>query len=332
MRSSHTWKRVGLALTLAASFAASVVVEAHLPLRPKPYPRLLRAPDIAVPDDDSFFVATVGDELSQAVLYHDLGDSIAHARQADILVLGDSRAQMGLREDVIVPEARKLGLRVFSLACGHAEGMRFPLEVIRKHDLRPKIVLAVGGQHIWDDSVSGPARRAMAQTRWDAWKAWIEGRAAWSFQLWLHRYLPRIDFFDQDLTAGWVTYRSPATGWWRTPLQPSGKYPIRAITEDRGPYDRLFGLARELKHELDSRHAQLVLGIVPYRDTRAGYLPDLARDLGVPTVVPSFADLFTSDSSHLVPESAERYSHEFWSRFISLPEVRQRLGLSSDAI
>jgi hypothetical protein len=96
----------GIGVAFGLSFAGAVAILPRLPLRSDAYPQLRTMPAFAMPDDDSFFIASVGDELSQMVLYHDLGDSIAHARQADILIVGDSRAQMGLREDVIVPAAR----------------------------------------------------------------------------------------------------------------------------------------------------------------------------------------------------------------------------------
>ncbi len=331
MRTRRLVKRAGIGATLALSFALALALLPRLPLRAQPYPYLRTLPALDIPHDDSFFIATVGDELSQMVLYHDLGDSIAHARQADILIVGDSRAQMGLREDVIVPEATQLGLRVFSLACGHAERMRFMLEVIRRHDLRPKIVVAVGGEHIWTDGVSGPAARAMAETHWAAWKEWIEARAAWSAQVILHSHLPRIDFFDQELTQGWVLYRSAGTGWWRPALHPvEPAYPVELSPEDHGEHDYLLPFAREVKAALDRRGALLVLSIVPYGDTRSRYLPFLARELGVPSVVPSFDGLFTCDASHLDPESAARYSRSFWNELIALPEVRRRLALPTD--
>lgn len=330
MRTRRLLKVGGIGATVVLSFAMAVAILPRLPLRSPPYPCLRTMPAFEIPHDDSFFITSVGDELSQMVLYHDLGDSIDHARQADILIVGDSRAQMGLREDVIVPAAQKLGLRVFSLACGHAERMRFMLEVIRKNDLHPKIVVAVGGEHIWTDGVSGPAARAMAETRWDAWKEWMEARAAWSAQVALHSHLPRIDFFDQELTAGWVVYRSARTGWWRPALQPSGRYPVDFSKEDHGGYEYLLPFARAVKEELDARGALLVLSIVPYGDTRSRYLPYLARELGVRSVVPSFDGMVTCDASHLEPESAERYSRLFWNELIALPEVRRRLSLPTE--
>ena len=84
-------------------------------------------------------------------------------------------------------------------------------------------------------------------------------------------------------------------------------------------------MARELAEELDRRGAALILSLVPYGNTRTGHLPFLARELGVPVVLPSFDRLVTADGSHLARSSAESYAKAFWSQLLALPECwRQR--------
>ena len=314
-------------LFLAASFVMAIFALSKLPLRGGEPPRLQWMPRFQVPGDDSFFVYSTGDEISHLVLYHDLGDSIENARRADILFLGNSRMPLGLREEVIVPEAAKLGLRVFSLATGHSEKVDFDLALIRKHNLRPKIVVAVGGPNYYHGGVSKRAAAAMKLTRWQAWKEWTEASSAWAFQRAVHSWLPKIDWNGQDLTSGWIIYRSARTGWWHPALEPAGRSPVKLARED-GSYERLLPEARKLKKELDSRGALLVLTMVPYGATRSGNISYLSHELDVPAVLPSFDGLSTSDGSHLNRESGERYAKEFWNQFIALPAVRQKLSLS----
>ena len=318
---------VGVAVTFAVGFLVATYLLPRLPLGPEASPRLLDVPPFEVPSD-SFFVESAGDDLSQMVLWHGLGDSIENARRADILFVGDSRMPVGLREEVIVPAASALGLRVFSLACGHVERVRFALELIRKHDLRPKIVVVVGGPHVFRDLWSAPADQARSMTRWQAWAAWVEADARWRLQRWLHSWLPKIDWFDHDLTSPWILYRSTRTGWLLPVVEPSSSIPIGARPEDPS-YAALLPLARELKQELDQRGAELVLSVVPYGDTRTGHLPFLAQELGVPVVLPSFDGMFTADGSHLDRSSARSYAKIFWSQFLALPEVRKKLSLDA---
>jgi hypothetical protein len=291
-------------------------------------PRIEWMPHFEAPGDDSFFVYSTGDELSHVVLFHALGDSIENARRADVLFVGNSRMQAGLREEVIVPAAEKLGVHPFSLATGHAERVGFALALIRKYDLHPKVVVAVGGPNYYREGVSGRAAAAMKLTRWQAWKEWTEASSAWGFERIVHSWLPKIDWSGHDLTSGWIIYRSSRTGWWRPALEPGGSYPVKLAREDDN-YEWLLPQARELKKELDSRGAVLVLTMVPYGATRSGHIPYLSSELDVPAVLPSFESLSTSDGSHLNRESAARYSKAFWDQFIALPAVRQRLSLDS---
>jgi hypothetical protein len=320
---------LGMAATFAVAFLVAMVVLPRLPLGPKGSPRLLTVPSFTVPRG-SFFAETTGDEISQLVLWHALGDSIAHARRADILFIGDSRMPMGLRQADIVPAAGALGLRVFSLACGHVERVPFALKLIRKHDLRPKVVVVVGGPHLFRDVLSGPAEKAMKLTRWRAWTQWTEADARWRLQSWVHAWLPKIDWFGQRLTSSWILYRSTRTGWLIPVVEPSARYPIGFDREDAS-YAPSLPVARALKDELDRRGAALILSLVPYGDTRTGHLPFLARELGVPVVLPSFDGLATADGSHLDRSSAESYGKAFWSQLLALPEVREKLSLDDPA-
>jgi len=315
----------GIAAAFVVSFTAAVITLPQLPVGEKPHASAHKMPEFEVPPD-AFFIYSTGDELSQMVLYHGLGDSIDHARQADILFVGDSRMPLGLREEVIVPEAAKLGLRVFSLGCGHVEKVRFALDLIRKHDLRPKLVVVAGGPHVFEDALSEPAEQAEELTHWQAWKTWTEAEGAWAIQMRLHSWLPKIDWFGPGLSFPWIVYRSSRTGWWLPAREPNGSYPVR-VAKEAPSYEKYLPLAREFKEELDRRGAGLVLTVVPYGDTRSGHLPYLARELGVPMVVPGFDGMFTSDGSHLNRASARQYSKLFWSRFIALPQVRAKLAL-----
>ena len=324
------FKIAGVAVTFSVGFVIALHVLPRLPLGPQTASRLLDIPPFEVPSD-SFFVEAAGDDLSQMVLWHGLGDSIENARRADILFVGDSRMPVGLREEIIVPAAAALGLRVFSLACGHVERVRFALELIRKHDLRPKIVVVVGGPHVFKDVWSAPAEQARKLTRWQAWTAWIEADARWRLQSWLHSWLPKIDWFDRDLIASWIMYRSTRTGWLLPVVEPSSSIPI-GVAPDDPSYAWLLPLARELKQELDRRGALLVLSVVPYHDTRTGHLPFLSHELGVPMVLPSFDGVLTADGSHLSRSSAASYAEAFWSQFLALPEVRKKLSLEASRL
>ncbi len=283
-------------------------------------------PSFEVPGDDAFFTYSVGDELSHVALFHDIGDSVSNARRADVLFIGNSRMPLGLREDGIVPAAEVMGSRVFSLGMGHSEGLGFALELIRRHDLRPKVVVVAGGPHFFGDRVSDRAVAAMQLTWWQAHKLWIETRARWGLQRWLHTIVPKLDWFGDEIASQWVIYRSSRTGWWRPAVEPAASYAVGWTREDRN-YDRVVPAARELQSELRSRGALMVVTLTPYAQTQTGHLPHLGDALGVPVVLPDVADLATSDGSHLNRDSGERFARAFWRELIAVPAVREKLSL-----
>lgn len=318
-------KPLAIALVIA-SFALSLGVLQRVE-PPGVELRRLTIPTFETPPGPYFFAVSAGEEVSHRVLVHELGDSISEARRADILFYGNSRMPLGLREQVIVPAAEALGLRVFSLACGFADHTPFALELIRRHDLKPKVVVASGGPHIFTpEPMSSMAQQALGMDRWQARRSWLEFAGSWALKSRLHRFIPRLDLFGQSLVSEWVIYRSARTGWWRPAVEPTRRVPV-AFAEEDSSYRYLLPLARELKAELDARGTLLVLTIVPYGETRVGHLAELSRTLGVPVVVPGMDGMFTADGSHLERESALRLSRDFWQKLTEQPEVRRALAL-----
>lgn len=313
-------------LLLAIAFVLTSALLPRLPLRNGSVARAIQIPDYPDQGDDAFYVTNGSEELSHIALYHDIGASIRNARQADILLFGNSRLQTGLREEVIHEQAAKLGLKAFTIATGHADKTRFALELIRRYDLRPRVVVASGGSFVFTEGLSPWAREVMSMTRWQAYKRFWEQSSAWAVKSKLHRYLPRLDFFNTGPRYPWIHYRSDETGWWRNAIELPGRFPVSTQSE-RQSYRHTLPLAAELKQELDERDALLVLTMVPYMNTRSGHLPYLSGELGVPYILPSFDDLQTADGSHLDRESALRISKEFWQGFIGLETVRKKLSL-----
>lgn len=311
---------------LVLSFVVTSALLPRLPLRNGSVPQRIQIPDYPDQGDDAFYVTSGSEELSHIALYHDIGASIGNARQADILLFGNSRLQTGLREEVIHEEAEKLGLKAFTIATGHADKTRFALELIRRYDLKPRVVIASGGPFVFTEGLSPWAREVMSMTRWQAYKRFWERSSAWTVKSKLHSHLPRLDFFNTGPRYPWIHYRSEETGWWRNAVELPGRFPV-TIQPERKSYRHTLPLAVELKQELDERDALLVLTMVPYMNTRSGHLPYLSHELGVPYILPSFAELQTADGSHLDRLSALRISKEFWQGFIGLETVRKKLSL-----
>ena len=281
--------------------------------------------DFEVPVGPYFYLDAWNFELSKPVLYHGLGDSIEHARAADILFIGNSRTQLGIREEFIVPLAQQHGLKVFSLGSGHAERVGFAMEVIKKHDLRPKVVVILGGSHVYHHSYSDVAKAAIELTRWDAQKLWLETALSWNFRYRLHRIVPKLGLLGHGISSGYIMYRSEVTGWWKPARALGGRFKT-SYSEKPAKYRRALKVATRVQRQLQRRGSLLVTGVVPYRNTDYRHLELLKEKLDIPFVHPGL-QLETADGSHLNYHSARQYTHAFWEIFIRLPEVRQRLSL-----
>ena len=215
-QSKITAKLFWVCSVVIVSIILSIWLLPILPLRPGDYPRVEFTPEFDVPSEpEYFFVHGRQPELSQSILYHGLGDSITHARQADVLFIGDSRMPVGLRSEVLLPSADALGIRLFSLGMAHVERVRFALDLIRKHDLNPKVVVVVGGPHIYRDVYSEMSRQAIQMSKWDAMKNQFEATAWWNIQYRLHYLVPKIEYFRNKFQPGYIYYRSSHINWLR---------------------------------------------------------------------------------------------------------------------
>ena len=315
-----------LSTIIAVSFAITLYSFSYLQTWAGDYFKARFMPMYEDTGSDTFFVYTRGNELSHPILYHDIGRSIDNARQADILLFGNSRTQLGYQESFIVEQTRSLGLKVFNMAVGHADNVRFALDLIRRHDLRPDVMVVSGGPFVFHDGYSDWAEQVVAMTAWEARKVVGETTLGWHFTTLLHRYLPRYDFFNQPLNSQWILYRSRQSGWWRPALEPKGRHPVRVAAEESS-YAWTLPLAFELKKELDERGVLLVITMLPYPRTLTGHLDFLSTRLGVPIVLPDLEGAQTADGSHLNRESAARATRNFWQQFIALESVRTKLSL-----
>lgn len=283
-------------------------------------------PKFEEPSNDYFYSDSWDAEISHSVLYHDVGESIENARKADILFIGNSRLQLGLRESVLKPLADSAGVSVFSIGMGHAEGAEFARRIIHKHKLTPKIIVAVGGAHFYSFHIkSALAKETMSISRWKAKTQYIETQLLWSIRSKLHSVLPRVSLPGVRGDPGYLNYRSKKTGWWNPVDEPDYRYDV-PYSDTKNNFERILPYVNQLNTEMKQRGVLLVTTVVPYPRSSNRHLETLKNKLGIPTVNIKLEGMQTADGSHLHKQSALRFSEAFWQEFISLPEVRQRLA------
>jgi hypothetical protein len=269
-------------------------------------------PAVAPRPDDYFtvsFGASRSSHLDHVVLYHGAYDTPRHLRAADVLVLGNSRVMMGLAPDELRALFEHHGLSYYMLGFGHGENDRFPLDIVRRFDLRPRYVV-VNADHFFLNQYSPYGQQVARLSRFEGRKTLFEETAHFAVNTQLRRLLPQ---WNNPVTWSACVYRSRGDGTWHGPTAFPTATPIPDTADAPAPPvpPPYLEAARRFKAEVESRGAQLVLTFVPSGMGRRDEAEQFARHLDVPLVSPRVSGLATFDGSHLTAESARRFTAAF---------------------
>jgi hypothetical protein len=238
---------------------------------------------------------------------------MANLREADILFVGSSRMMFALRSRVITPWATAHGVKYYALGFGHRDGDEWVLDVIRRHDLRPKVVV-VNVDGFFGRARSEWANRVRRDSAFGAAKAQLEGEIGHEMRRAIHQVIPNwIDLYGRPgfpFGNEFIAYRSRENGTWSITPWPAPS--MAAPAADFGVMqvgERIGAPARAFKEEMERRGARLVLTYVPTPDGGPGNPVALGAMLGVPVVGMDVDGLTSHDGSHLSEESAV-----FWSQ------------------
>jgi hypothetical protein len=268
------------------------------------------------PSDDYYLAHDHGGHVDHHVLYFGT-DPVAldHLRRADVLLLGNSRLMFAARPDVLDAFFAARGLRYYILGFGFREADRFPLAIIEKFDLRPKLVV-VNADGFFLHSYSDFARAVMKSNAIGAWQFRQEAETGHEVRRAVHRLVPNwVDLFGRP-GFPWrrelIIYRSRTNGAWQlSPWEP-GTAPVSERHLGQPPLaSREREAARGFKAVLDRRGTALVLTYVPTPRPLAGGPALFAELLGVPLVAAHPPRLLTEDGDHLDEPSAFAWSEAF---------------------
>ena len=262
----------------------------------------------ADPPAGHFLAHDRGGHVDHHVLLHGMdAETLGHLQRADVLLMGNSRLMFALRGTVLRQYFVTRGLRPFALGFGHEEQHQFPLEVMRRHQLRPRVVIA-NVDDFFGGVTSAWGVRVLQDSRFDAWKVEMEANASHVVRRALHRAVPHVpDIWDGE--REFILYRSDRDGscFVATRFGRGGR--LRSFYRGRDvlrPHN--LELARAFKESVEATGAKLIFVLVPGPDVSLTHAQLLADAVGVPLVAPEVPDLRTMDGSHLTDESAARYA------------------------
>lgn len=266
----------------------------------------------AAPPPGHFLAHDRGGHVDHHVLLHGLDDdTLRNLHAADVLLMGNSRLMFALRGPALRDYFMTRGLRPFALGFGHEEQHLFPLAVMQRHGLRPKVVIA-NIDNFFGGITSAWGTRVLRDSAFDAWKVEFEATASHAVRRAIHQVIPHVPDLQDD-EREFVIYRSERDGAWfiandfgrGSRLEPfyRGRDTVRPHNLD---------LARSFKKSVEATGARLIFALVPGRDVSLTHAQILADLVGVPLVAPDVPGLRTMDASHLTDESAARYAAVFF--------------------
>lgn len=239
--------------------------------------------------------------------------AVAALGRAEVVILGNSRAQFAFSADAARSWFAERGVRAYRAAFGYDEGSPFALTVLRRAGARPGLAI-VNADTFFTERLSQPA----ARIRDDPWRAWIGGlrnRAAIRLRADFCGSAP-LARLCRGTRSAIHRVRSDGAWAWQDSLRPAGdKTEIdRQPGERRSFPDGTEARARGLLADMALSPSCLVLTSVPnsLSDFEAATAA-LAQDLGARTIMLRLTGLRTIDGSHLDAESAERWSRAFLS-------------------
>src|SRR6185503_7630023 len=274
-------KRPGVALLAFTVSFAVCIVAGQIAIRVVPGlgAAQRRAATIRYPDSSWYLVANTGTQLDHYVLFHGFGSSMRAAREADIVVLGNSRTHFGLPSERLRVFEKRHGVKVLHLGLGFfAEG----------------------------ESVL--AKEVRETPRWKAAKTVYENLASSVVMPWLTAVFP---LFVKPPLSSYVL-RSSTHGSWRPVDWPHYDTPFRDTPLPFAVGDILPG-AQRFKAEMDRRGTQIILTCIPGQpeDCTPAVTVELAKALDVAAIVPWPRHLKIGDGSHLCSASGRRFARAF---------------------
>jgi len=330
MRPPWWTTRVGRATILFGATFSALVAAGWVGMR-HVHPLTLGRQEVPalIPPDPSWFPVLFrgGVQLDHVILWNGIGRTIENARRADVFFLGSSHIQFALSSRELRQFERRSGVTAFSLALPFGEGYEFPLRLIEKFDLRPRVVVVNLPGFFEATRTPGVG----SDVYWTALTTVWEERLAAAVWPSASRVLPS---FITNRPAG-AMLRSAEDGTWLTVQFPHGHWPVRLRPV---PPKWQIRTARQFKDAMAARGTEVVLTCVP--STRDACDPSavsrFASALGVRALVPRIdAQLWTIDFAHLCPLSGKRFARALLRDLAQLGTIRTigraRRGVRSSA-
>jgi hypothetical protein len=241
--------------------------------------------------------------------------ALEYARDADVLVLGNSRIEIAMSNQPTEDWFSAAKARYYLLGFSYNENIVFTEPLLRQ--MRPRAsVYIINVDDFFVRKETAAAKSILddpdAQSRFE-WKRFAQV---------LHKHICKT--FAALCGKRYVIFRSRENGaYYRIPHD-EPVFPQNAVSYDQHVDEAAVKDGTALAIDFVKQYAQgkcVILTNVPYPGTNMGDAEAIAKGAGLPLVVPeNLEGLNTADGYHLDRVSAERWARAFWQA--AGPEIR----------
>ena len=249
-----------------------------------------------------------GDFEHGAFLYGLESAAVERAQQADVVVIGDSRAQFGFSTGAMRRYFVDRGSTYYLLGMGYGSTSDYARALLQRHQLRPRVLIVNAEPYFTRDTASVPAEviRGDQRTRWAYWRKALFQRA--------HR--PACDLVPalcRD-TAGGIHRRIDNGEWLWQGLLVAGDLSVPFVEREFPveQVDEAGRIAAAFIQALGLNASCVIVTAVPgLSEGRRQVATRIAGAMGAQAVLPVVDGLSSLDGDHLNAASAERWSAAF---------------------
>jgi hypothetical protein len=232
--------------------------------------------------------------------------SVDAMRKADVLFLGNSRLQLGLDPVLLKESMSAAKLNYYVLGFGYSAQYRFAMSLIRRYDLRPK-VLVINVDPFFEDVLSAPARSLLEKDSIEEYVRYSYRKLAQQAKV---RVCAKGGLLHESRACGGdrlVLFRNRLDGSWRmrAPITEGETIPSSGLESDAVRHFPLYAdnvLSLRTASGVEPR-CTLLLN-VPQYSTSLATAKQLARETGTTSILPIVTGLKTFDRSHLTSDSS----------------------------
>jgi hypothetical protein len=231
-------------------------------------------------------------------------DAVRAARQAQLVLLGNSRAQLAFSSVAAQDSLSALGIPYYLLGFSHHGNYRFEEPLLRR--LQPPVrVLLVNIDLFFEQTDTPPAHVVLtdptAKQRYEQKRRWqgIHKLACSTVPV---ACRDEFTFFRMRATGAWVVRGGHSTN---APVEYEGNLDGRIVAT-------YVAAGRGFLSRLPLAPSCVIFTVVPTPHTDLVTAQAIADSLGVPLIAPQVDSLMTFDASHLDQASAERWSAAFF--------------------